>query len=93
MGVSLQPVSSQPAGQEHPREPSGSSDELTLLKRVEQAARSLREPAGYDGGATSSALDAALEALDEWRQQPKRSKCVCTGRVVHDEFTYCPVHD
>lgn len=42
-------------------------DELELLREVEREVRSLREPVGYESGATSHGLDAALKALDDWR--------------------------
>lgn len=45
------------------------SDELELLRRVEREARSLREPVGYESGATSHGLDEALSALDVWRTE------------------------
>jgi hypothetical protein len=41
--------------------------ELELLRMVERAARALREPCGYDGGASSKELDDALLALDRFR--------------------------
>lgn len=44
------------------------NDELTLLRKVEDAARRLREPVGYESGATSHDLDDALRALDEYRE-------------------------
>jgi hypothetical protein len=65
-------------------------DELTLLKKVEDAARRLREPVGYESGATSHDLDDALRALDEFRVRPVAPRPVCIGHVVHPEFSYCP---
>jgi hypothetical protein len=41
--------------------------ELDLLRRVERESRALREPVGYESGASSHGLDEALKALDEWR--------------------------
>ena len=66
-------------------------DELTLLKKVEDAARRLREPVGYESGATSHDLDDALRALDDLRARPVEPRPMCTGAFVHDSF--CPACD
>lgn len=68
------------------------SDELALLKKVEDAARRLREPVGYESGATSHDLDDALQALDDFRRRPAKEKPVCNGRITHD-YVYCPACD
>ena len=63
-------------------------DELELLRRVETEARAMREPCGYDGGASSEGLNDALKALDEWRTATASkpvSMCVKCGypHVAH----------
>ena len=40
--------------------------ECALLRAVAAQARTLREPVGYEGGASSAGLDDALRALDDW---------------------------
>lgn len=50
------------------------SDELDLLRAVEREARALREPAGYESGASSHGLDETLAALDAWRGSRERVK-------------------
>jgi hypothetical protein len=71
--------------------------ELTALRVVEKAARELRLAAGYESGASSKDLDEALATLDRLRETGQLLDDVdqpaCTGQLVHDEFTRCPVHD
>lgn len=64
------------------------SDELALLRKVEDAARRLREPVGYESGATSHDLDAALQALDDWRaaSAPKTAAEKFIGHMTDAEI-------
>jgi len=68
--------------------------ELELLRKVAEAARRLREPVGYESGATSHDLDDALQALDDFRRLPIEPAPKCTGYLAHSAFAPpCPVCD
>lgn len=68
------------------------NEELDLLLQVEREARALREPCGYESGASSEGLNQALKALDEWRalQRQKLSVCVTCGypEVAHGRIVW-----